>query len=301
MVVYIIADNRSGSTLLDYLLSSHPDTISVGEIHHLHGFYYKNGTGKSVNWKCSCGKHVQSCVFWTKILNQISFNKSFITIMNYLETGFFKKLFRVLFLKRALRDKIIREKGKIMAQNRWEIYHAVAQQTKQNIIIDSSKNADEAYFLNKHKQGDIRFILLNRDINQIALSKKNRAKELKSFYDRKEQSLFRIILFSYNIYRQNRLILKTIQKSSKDNITKTIEYENLTLDPQKVINEICAFLNIPEFIVPKETNIYETAPHILGGSPSRYKRRPIQPDTRWKSYYKKRKMALALSRILQKI
>lgn len=304
-VIYIIGDNRSGSTLLDYLLSSHPDAVSLGEVHHLHGHYYKEGTGKSRGWKCSCGENVQECEFWSKILNNVSFNKNFKTKIEKQQSDFLKKMNDFLSVERALEDETIKESGKRMAGNRWKIYNAVAEETKKNIIIDSSKNADEAYFLNKHKQGNIRFILLNRDIHEVALSKNKRVKgmtdDIKSFYNLKEQSLYKTILFSFKVYRENHLILKTIQKSTKKHITKTISYVKLTSDPQKTINEICNFLNISEFRVPKKTNIYETPSHVLGGSPSRYESQPIQPDTRWKDYYKRRKIALILSKLLQRM
>ena len=301
LIVYIIGDSRSGSTLLDYLLASHPEAFSVGEVHHLHGYYYKQGVGKSNEWRCSCGQHIENCKFWSDILKKVSFNKNFETIINRPKTGFLRKLNNFLFLKKRLNDKTINENGRGVAENRWKIYKAVAEKTKKNIIIDSSKNAEEAYFINKYRKGEIRFILLDRDIHEVALSKKKRIKEMKAFYELKNQSLYKIILFSYKVFRENHSVLKAIEKSTKKKVTKTIDYVRLTANPEKEIIEICDFLNISEFKVPKETNIYKYPPHILGGSPSRYKRRTIQPDKRWKNYYKKKKVAFALSRLLHKL
>lgn len=304
-IVYIIGDNRSGSTLLDYLLASHPKAVSVGELHHLYGHYYKKGIGKSWEWKCSCGQYVRDCEFWSIILKDISFNESFKTDLKIPSYGQLEGLINIFFSKRILKDERVAEQGKIMAENRWKIYNSIAKNTNKNIIIDSSKDVEEAYFLNKYKKGDIYFLFLNRSIHEVALSKKNRIKEakkeIKSFYGKKEHSIFKLILSTYKVLRRNKSILKIIEKSSKKEISRTIDYVELSTKPEEEILKICEFLNISKFDVPKKTNVYKTLPHILGGSPSRYKSKPITPDSRWKSYYKSRKLALTLSRVLEKV
>lgn len=305
IVVYIIGDSRSGSTLLDYLLASHPDAVSIGEVHHLHGHYFKKGTGKSWNWECSCGKDIQSCEFWSKILMEIDFSENFKTKLPSVSLGFWDIISHKIFIEKRLESKRMVWHGKTMAKNRWKIYEAVAKQTGKKIIIDSSKNAEEAYYLDKYKNGEIRFILLNRDLNQVALSKKNRitttSLEIKTFYGLKEKSIYKSIINSFKVFRKNNLMLSLIQKNNKSTITKKIDYSELTTNTEEEIFKICDFLKINKFSVPKETNIYNTIPHILGGSPSRYKRRPIEPDDRWKAYYKDKKIAFAISKLLQKL
>lgn len=301
MVVYIIGDNRSGSTLLDYLIASHPDAVSIGEVHHLHGHYYKKGTGKSLDWKCSCGEYVQECKFWSRILVKINFNESFRTKISIPKLKFVKKIKQFFFLKKTLENPNMAEKGKIMATNRWRIYEAVKEQTRKKIIIDSSKSAVEAYYLNKYKKGSIYFLYINRDIHEVALSKKNRMMELNKIYGLKEISIYKIILASYRIRRNINLILNLIKNNSDENNTKEINYLNLTKDPKNEIFHICQFLNIPYFKVPTETNIYNSSLHVLSGSPSRYKRKPIAPDNRWKKFYKDNKKAKFFSDLLQKL
>ncbi len=305
IVVYIIGDSRSGSTLLDYLLSSHPDAVSLGELHHFHGHYYKKGTGKSWNWECSCGKDLQSCEFWSKILKEINFSENFETKLPKVTSGFLSQIIHKIFIKKKLENKKMLQYGKTMAENRWKIYETVAQQTGKNVIIDSSKNADEAYYLDKYKKGDIRFLLLNRDLHQVALSKKNRisstSSELKAYYGLKEKSIYRSIFNSFGVFRDNNFILNLIEKENRNIVTKKIDYTNLTINTEEEILKVCGFLNLIKFSVPAETNIYHTLPHVLGGSPSRYKRRPIEPDDRWKDYYKDKKFALTFSKLLQKL
>ena len=72
LVIYIISDKRSGSTLLDYLLSCHPDVTPLGELRLLFGHYHKIRAGARWNWNCSCGQPVASCGFWTKIFEWLN-------------------------------------------------------------------------------------------------------------------------------------------------------------------------------------------------------------------------------------
>ena len=45
-VIYIISDRRSGSTLLENMLSKSEEIISVGELAMLKGHIYKEGPGR---------------------------------------------------------------------------------------------------------------------------------------------------------------------------------------------------------------------------------------------------------------
>ena len=53
-VIYIISDRRSGSTLLENILSKSNETVSVGELAMLKGHILKEGPGEIWNWNCSC-------------------------------------------------------------------------------------------------------------------------------------------------------------------------------------------------------------------------------------------------------
>ena len=60
-VVYVMGVGRSGSTLLDIALGSHPRVESVGELKNLvRGGWRENGY-------CACGSRVQECDFWARV------------------------------------------------------------------------------------------------------------------------------------------------------------------------------------------------------------------------------------------
>jgi hypothetical protein len=67
-VIYIISDRRSGSTLLENILSKSAETVSIGELAMLKGHIAKDGPGELWDWNCSCGKPIMQCEFWSKVL-----------------------------------------------------------------------------------------------------------------------------------------------------------------------------------------------------------------------------------------
>jgi hypothetical protein len=298
LVVYIIADNRSGSTLLDYLLSCHPDAISVGELHHFQEYYYKRGWGKRNNWKCSCNKQFQDCKFWTDISEKLNVTEEFVTKLPRRKGGILNKFFLKNGLEKRIKQYNDEDITKAFASNMWQIYESIFEKTGKKIIIDSSKNLYEAYFLNKFKKGDIAFINLERNVWEVAHSKANRMKtfstELKEYMNLHERSIYKEIAASYRIKRLNSLLVGKLPA----NKVQIVDYQNLTTHVSAEITKLCRFLGISTFIPPERTDMGNEENHSIHGSPSRKVSRLIAPDDKWKEYYKKRPLAYLFARCL---
>ena len=63
-VVYISGYGRSGSTILDMLLGSHPQMIGTGEVFRLF-------EGWQAGENCSCGQALTDCPFWTAVMARL--------------------------------------------------------------------------------------------------------------------------------------------------------------------------------------------------------------------------------------
>lgn len=63
-VVYIIGKGRSGSTLLDDVLGTMPDTVATGELRVL----WDEEWGFSEGYACACGEPVTACPVWGRAL-----------------------------------------------------------------------------------------------------------------------------------------------------------------------------------------------------------------------------------------
>ncbi len=70
-VVYIAGMSRSGSTILEMFMATHPQMVSVGE--SLHSIMAERATQHTPedNWPCSCGHSRQECEFWGPLLPQL--------------------------------------------------------------------------------------------------------------------------------------------------------------------------------------------------------------------------------------
>ena len=307
LVVYIIADNRSGSTLLDYMLSLHPDALTLGEVHHLHGHYYRKGNGLTRNWECSCGKSVQQCEFWSEVLEKVSFQESFETKILRKEPNWavLNKQMHSFLLNRSIQDKAVLSQGKNVAQNTWKIYKSIYEQEKKSVIIDSSKIGLKAFFLEKHKEGNIRFLHLERDIRAVSYSKLNRrrgfSEEAKKYFNTGDGSIYRDILESYKTRYENRFFSQLIKNISGNKVVQKITYEDLADYPVKTMSKIYSFLEMEQVTPPSMTNQNEEQQHALGGSPSRFEAKKIKPDMRWKSYFQSKPLASSLGRFLQSL
>ena len=60
-VLYLMGMGRSGSTLLDILVGSHPDAVGTGELASL------VGAGWSHAERCACGLPASECPFWSVV------------------------------------------------------------------------------------------------------------------------------------------------------------------------------------------------------------------------------------------
>lgn len=296
IVIYIIGDRRSGSTLLDSLLSQHPDALSVGELHHLKEYFYQIGRGDRTGWRCHCGELIKDCSFWSEIIKDIPMSENFLTKLKAdkeSKLSYFSKIFLKKEVTDILKNKEFEKKGKILAQNRWLIYKAIQKKSGKKIIIDSSKEPYEAYYLNKYKEGKIYFLLMERDIWEVAYSKmKRKYKSGEKINEVKD--LYKNIIGSNRLKKRNRIV-KNKMKGAQ---VKSINYETLTINTENEIKKIFRYIKTPISSVSSELN---TSGHPLHGSPSRKEKSFVSRDMRWKDYYKKHSFAFRFAKIISNI
>jgi hypothetical protein len=211
-MLYIGGIGHNGSTILDIILNNSKDSMSLGEFA---GLYSKI----SSNQKCSCGKSIPDCDFWSKILtkNDISQNTA---NLHSKEKYYFDFLFRNL-------------KAKEYVEIWDELFSNIFNYTNKNILIDSSKNISRGLALLKHSEFDVYFIHLVRDPRGFNNSKnKRRAKSGDKDKYIKDFSKW---------YIKN-LMASVVKLISRKRYLK-INYENLLLHPSNTLEEIEKFTN----------------------------------------------------------
>lgn len=285
-VLYICSAGRSGSTLIDLVLGSHSQCMSLGEIEHLP----KN---LALNTPCSCGAAACECGFWRQVAARIkatrgkdilkspySFQVGLYKATRVIDTKFqtatyLRKRKMVLAIKHL--EYVFRSEPKLLGPltssfdtgvaNTFDLYDAVRFVSGKSILIDSSKEYRKAIALYRRNPEGVRIVVLTRDGRGVFNS------ERKSGFDR-EASLRPWL----NYYKRG---LPLIERNVAGEHRFNVRYEELASKPAEVTAALCEFAGI-EFD-PAMLNFRDTAHHILNGNDMRMGSGAIRFDERWRN------------------
>jgi hypothetical protein len=289
MVIFIASASRSGSTLLDLMLGSHPQGISTGELRRIQGFALEDKQLCGVQDEdypltCSCGAPVIRCAFWKKVEEEFGGSLR--------ETRFRTQAGRawrawVMALYLALGGSILRRIAHVwpglmreirIGGNCLRLQEAISRVSGACFVVDSSKSIYHYMLLHLANPETLRLVVLVRDGRAVAHSmvRGHRAEQWKRgpkppFLQAAKQWALTtrgILLLSSRTPTSNRMLIK---------------YEDLCRDPAKILQEVTDRWGLP----PWEGVFQETKKkrHIIGGSPSiRFEGsvRSIELDESWK-------------------
>ncbi len=132
-VVGIVGYGRSGSTLLDAVLGTHPKIISVGELVNLPRAAWLNGE------YCACGEPGNECPFWLDVRKEWQARSSTST------ESYLRVQKSVLRKSNGLRHFLLPSSSAANDDSRsylratFKLYEAIAAVSNKRIIVDSSK------------------------------------------------------------------------------------------------------------------------------------------------------------------
>jgi len=281
-IIYITGNNRSGSTVLDFLLGEHPFICSLGELHHLHKYTTVENKvcgakgSASKKYICSCGKTVCECNFWLnaerflgrKLQDVELILDSKKNLKKELNFSWLIKRKNLVILKKKLISKIINKKPMILknkiifdlsgyrkiACNHFELCEAVSLATSKPYIIDSSKIPHRFVYLSMLDREKTIIIHLVRNPVAVVYSMMKRGIDIDE-----------AIKTWLQLERVINNLLKTISPDKKI----FVRYEDLCEKPEKTLSLICNKINIKFNI--KMINLTNAGKHHIQGSPSKYK------------------------------
>ncbi|MHA1386613.1 MAG: hypothetical protein ACTSR3_22905 [Candidatus Helarchaeota archaeon] len=287
-IIYVAGTGRNGSTLLDIVLGNSAKIQSTGEL-------YEAITVWSTNKRCSCGKKISNCKFWSEVHSLIEkeFKVSdFITILE-IQNHFEKNILAPLYL---FFNKIIcSNKIKLYKKFLKLLYTSIFTVSKKAILVDSSKNLLHGYILSDIFRDDFYLIHLIRDgrgqlwswmrmgkipILDISLRKSNSKKDSKEQYHWWSGFLYALIWVSYNLLSFFAMLKAKFKKSIQ------INYENFCKNPIKYIKKISRLINedLSDLIdIIKKNNAFMPS-HLIAGNRIRMLNQIIisTPDEEWK-------------------
>lgn len=272
--IYILSAGRSGSTLLNMLLGSHPTLIAVGELTHLP----KN---IALNTDCSCGRQVRSCDLWRVVAERMgalndpySMDLGFIGATKVVDRKKLTRAYKIQWkLHRALmyaawraRLPIESPRFKASIKTTLALYDMIRDVSGAKGIVDASK--DYLKGIGIYKASNAKVILLTRDGRASFYSR------LKSGFSRQ-----RSLKAWHNYYAH---ALPLIRKHVSGDRLLQLRYEDLATDPARELARTCSFIGI-EYDASM-LNFRDSVHHVVNGNRMRTGSESIiKPDLAWKT------------------
>jgi hypothetical protein len=271
-IIYIAGHGRSGSTILERVLSSHQQIAGLGEVEYL---------TRNDRWQestCACGKNLLQCEYWNKTLRHLKENHNWDQVQREQNHSDHWKPFKSYKSNRPYPH---------YQQFNQDLFNSLKRETPElRYFIDSSKTARVNYYRPKSlsQQGfSIKLIHLVRDGRGCMWSLIDKGSNRKLERAEKGSVLFPVArsLFSWNL--SNRAALKWKKNYSEDYLE--VRYEDFVEKPKESLERIQDFLDID---LSKEIQILatnETFPvtHQMAGNRLRsIKKIQLKADKNWK-------------------
>ncbi len=296
-LIYILAASHSGSTLLAFLLGSHPEVCTVGELK-------SPNLGEIDRYRCSCRALIKECPFWVGISQDMQ-RRGFPfdmantgTDLTWEASPYVRRLLRPLHrdpLVERIRDIALALSPRwrsrlpqIQARNA-ALAECVGARTGKRIIVDSSKVGLRLKYLLRNPALEVQVIRLMRDGRAVTLAYVDPA----NFADARDPS-FRSggtgsgrapahlsLERGAREWRRSTEEADAIVKHLDPSQWRELRYETLCAQPEVVLQELFTFLGADP---GKATLDFRcTEHHIIGNGMRMDSTSEIRLDDRWKS------------------
>ena len=284
-LAYICSAARSGSTLLNQLIGTHPNALPAGEIARL-------SKNIALNTICSCGDPVRKCAFWLPTIDKLGrdIGKDLWKDPYALDLGFIRAVSEVdrgrqtrwYLVKRSaymgwleLLNAVSIDTSKSYLSSQYQhwirenlrVQDALRERSGRSVVVDSSKGFRIAAGLYRSRPESTRIILLARDGRGVIAS-----------YLRSGASL-RDSVKNWKVYYERSM--RWMERNVAPEHVLHVHYEDLVRNPDEALGRIFAFLGLPA--MRKFDDERRSEGHILAGNRGTLRSSGINSDERWKS------------------
>lgn len=277
-LIYIVSCQRSGSTLLDLMLSQHSKIQGVGEVAKLFDY-------ASNDKLCTCGKSVLECEFWSQVTERfkekinykwgVFLEEKYDLLMRIDNYSFLKSNVEKLLLLKS-NNKIVKQLWKTLFSDHvnackmsefW--YDSILRTSGKAFLLDSSKDIRRMMVLSTLKESDFYIIYLVRDGRGVVNSLMKRL-------NLSVQAASKMWL------QKNQQIQLALKLVAHKHPVKFLKYEDLCTNPNLVMKGIAEFLNLDYEVAM--TQLEKSASHNIGGSPTRLDKsiNRVEQNLAWK-------------------
>jgi hypothetical protein len=273
-VLYVLGQDRSGSTILSEALAARPGWIHIGELRHLWA------AGLLRDGLCGCGTPMRECEFWSAVLSR-AFPDGTPDPATVL--GWQRAAVQIRHLPGLLNGSALRSgPAAACARVYGRLYEAVAEVAGAQVIVDSSKSPTHGALVAQLPAVDVAFLHLVRDPRATAHSW-TRGKPAPGQNPREE-------MWRMPAWRAARAWL--LSNAIADRVRRrrrslVMRYEDVMADPRRSLDAITSLVGQPaQSEVPLEGRWVELpTSHTASGNPDRFRTGPVElrDDDAWRT------------------
>lgn len=278
-IIYILSNQRSGSTLIENILSKSSQMVSIGESYLLGGHVQKTGPGGTWDWNCSCGSSLVACDFWKKVYRKLNISDPKEITNTTID-----------YPKGKHKERQVKMNNEALSLMN-KVYKAVFEITNCEVLVDSSKEPFYGTYLYHNSPFNFKFVYLKRDLRAVSISKYRWRKK----YNKKKVGHLKLLIANY----LHRLICWYMLRDVNKEDVFSLKYEDFFINPQQTLNDMSNFFGFDKYEVPEYMELNND--HTIAGTPNRFKKTKIKYDDRWHSFAKKHPIFNGLGYILNKI
>lgn len=278
-MVYILSTGRSGSTLLDLLLNTHPDVVSFGEI-QLVPFLVEG-----VDPVCGCGERLDACQFWKDLLSEPAVVDEDRTLRLFRESRGAGRVLRprllpglllgrplpILGPSRRVLERYVERNLRLFSLLRERSTRVGLTQGRNPWMVDSSKDPYRLLLLARHEAFDVRVIHLVKDPRAYVFSTTRP--------DEKHPHR-RVVRMAGRWLVQNSMFSRVLRAAVDSQKMLFLRYEDLATNASEELGRIARFLEIDAELFDLE-GFRRHVNHAIAGNPMRWRSDAIRLDDRW--------------------
>jgi Sulfotransferase family len=285
-VLFVGGLGRSGSTLLDRMLSRLDDVCSVGELVHL----WERGLAE--NNRCGCGQRFADCRFWRRV-GEVAFggwDRLDVAEVLALKRSVDRNRYVPLMLAPAL-SPAYRARLERYLELLGRLYAAVREVSGRPLVVDASKHASAAFLVRRLRGIDLRLVHLVRDSRGVAFSWTKRMRRAEVVSGDALMATDTPLRLSARYLGYN-LLFHLLRLTGVRGLL--LRYESLVRDPAGQLARVLALAGRPpaagELGFVGDGWVELGPSHALAGNPMRFRsgRVPLAVDEEWRGRLRRR-------------
>ena len=277
-VLSIVGPGRSGTTILASILGEVEGFMTVGELRWI--------WRRSVLERrpCGCGRSSDECPVWSRVLAKAVDGDDDARALADDQDRLAGLRHRLRVLRKAARGSTGWAPLDHVREGTARLVAAIAEVTGTDVVVDSSKRAQDAAVLAGLPDVDHYVLHIVRDPGAVAFSWQRKDKVLRVAGGTRPMATRRLVP-SLARWTENCVSAEALRRRVPPERWLFVRYEDFATDPRAVVDRVIAFLGRTADSPFQDANSIVLGPnHTVAGNPNRFRTGPvtIALDDEWR-------------------